>query len=196
MGSRFLTFSAFVCGFVLLGFSSTTSAGTSSEEVPPIFAMRVLSGMAEAANYRVDARALYVSPGAPHGSLRPAAGILPPAVVMSEMSAEEIAKQAWLAKNAPSWGPSRDVAAAGALGTEVPDAGYDWRMNSKDWRFQVVSCIPFGLLFIAVSLQRTKRAELLEQAEECEIDAMRTGVLPENCWQAVAMAAVDGRSEA
>jgi hypothetical protein len=107
------------------------------------------------------------------------------------MSAEELAKQKWLAKTAPSWGPSRVVA---DLGTAVPDADYDWRMNKKDWRFQFVSCIPFGLLFIAVSLQRTKRAELLEQAEECEIDAMRTGVLPESCWQAVAMAAVEGRT--
>jgi hypothetical protein len=120
-----------MCGFVLLGLSSRTSAGTSSEEAPPIFALRVILGMAEAANYRIGARALYVSPPAPV-SLRPAAGITP-AVLMGEA-----------AKNAPTFGSSRDVAAAAALGPAVPDAGYDWRMNQKDWRFQLAYCIPFG----------------------------------------------------
>jgi hypothetical protein len=142
--------------------------------------------------------ALYVSPLAPST----AAYRVPQAVLMSESSAEEAAKRAWLARlEAPSWGSSRDVAAAGALGREVPvfdaygqpDSRYDWRMNQKDWRFQLLSMIPFGLLFIAVSLQSSKRAELLEEADECEIATMNGLVPPEQCRQAVAMAAVDGR---
>merc|ERR1719174_2321298 len=76
---------------------------------------------------------------------------MPSAAVMTEMSEEEIAKRAWLAKlDTPSWGPSSV--------SRQPD--YDWRMNQKDWRFRGLSMIPLGLLFIAVSLQRTKRAEL------------------------------------
>jgi hypothetical protein len=82
-----------------------------------------------------------------------------------------------------------------------PDSSYDWRMNEKDWRFQLLAMIPFGLLFIAVSLQNTKRAEDLrgswrkemkaEMDEECEILAGM--VPPEYCQGTVAMAAVDGQ---
>jgi hypothetical protein len=88
------------------------------------------------------------------------------------------------------------------MGTEVlldpsgqSNSDDDWRMNPKDWRFQLVSCIPFGLLFIAVSLQRTKRAEMLDEYDECEIMALSGMVPPEECRQMVAMAAVDGHFE-
>jgi hypothetical protein len=71
-----------------------------------------------------------------------------------------------------------------------PDIGYDWRMNSKDLRFQFLSCVPFGLLFIAVALQRTKRTELRQEDEECEIVALAGLMPPERCRPTVAMAAV------
>jgi hypothetical protein len=86
---------------------------------------------------------------------------MPSAAVMTEMSEEEIAKRAWLAK-LDIRGPS-PLAAASALGTEVPadpQPGADWRKNQKDVRFRLLSMMPFGLLLIAVSLQRPKRAEL------------------------------------
>jgi hypothetical protein len=87
------------------------------------------------------------------------------AVVMTEMSEEEIAKRAWLAKlDTPSWGSPRS-AAPGATSFEVPldlsrQPEMDWRVNQKDGRFRLLSMAPFGLLIIALSLQRTKRAEL------------------------------------
>jgi hypothetical protein len=174
MGARLLAFVA----VALLGFAFIDSAGP-----------------------RAQTPQLYVSPLAPL-SYR-AAAELPSAILMSEMSADEYAKQQWLAKLDQSWGPPRHVvAAAAALGTEVPapngqpDSSYDWRMNYKDWRFQIVSMVPFGLLFIAISLQNSKRAELLQDAEECEITAISGAVPPEHCRQMVAMAAVDGQSPA
>jgi hypothetical protein len=174
MGSRFLTFVA----VVLFGFALMNSAGPGA---------------------RVRGPELYVSPLAPLSYRAPAAEF-PSAILMTEMSAEEIAKQAWLAKLDQPWGQSRDVAAAAAMGTEVPsrqsDSSYDWRMNQKDWRFQLLSMIPFGLLFIAVSLQNSKRAESLHDADECEITAAGGMVPPEYCNPMVAMAAVDGQSDA
>merc|ERR550514_1235082 len=108
---------------------------------------------------------LYVSSLAPVSSR--AATEMPSAILMTEMS--------------PVPAPPRQ-----------PDSSYDWRMNQKDWRFQLLSMIPFGLLFIAVSLQNTKRAEE-ETAEECEITAISGVVPPEYCRQMVAMASVDGQ---
>jgi hypothetical protein len=151
MGSRFLTFVAF------LSLGLTLMKG--------VF------------RYGAELRQLYVSPrGVPVG-YRAVAGTqrdrgFSTAALMAEMSPEEIAKRAWLAKlDTPSWGPNR-VATSGAVGTEVPvdlsrQADYDWRMNQKDWRFRYLSMIPLGLLFIAASLQRTKRAELA-RAEKFE----------------------------
>jgi hypothetical protein len=172
MGARLLAFVA----FVLLGFALMNSAGTRAQE-------------------------LYVSPLAPLSYRAPAE--LPSAILMTEMSAEEYAKEQWLAKLDQPWGPPRQVvAAASAFGTEVPapagkpEASYDWHMNHKDWRFQLLSMIPFGLLFIAISLQNSSRAELLEDAEECELTGMTGMVPPEKCRQMVAMAAVDGQSPA
>jgi hypothetical protein len=166
MGKRFLSLVA----FVFLGFTFLNSTGNREPE-------------------------LYVSAFAPL-SYR-AAAELPSAVLMTEMSAEEMAKQAWLAKfDAPTWGrhadlvPSRNIAAASALGTEVPatygqpDSSYDWRLNEKDWRFQLLCCIPFGFLFIAISLQSSRRAELRgEEEDECEISAMGGMVPSEKCRQ-------------
>jgi len=87
-----------------------------------------------------------------------------------------------------------------SLGTEVPlellhplreqDMGYDWRMNSNDSRFLALSCVPFGLLFIAVSLQRTKRTELRNDEDECDIAALAGLIPPDKCRPTVAMAAV------
>merc|ERR1719460_1970128 len=57
--------------------------------------------------------------------------------------------------------PRAEPAIAGAMRTEAPvDPNYDWRTNQQDWRFRALSSVPFGLLFIAVSLQRKPRAEL------------------------------------
>jgi hypothetical protein len=68
--------------------------------------------------------------------------------------------------------------------------GYDWRMNSNDSRFQALSFVPFGLLFIAISLQKTKRTELCEEDEECEIAALAGLIPPETCRPTPAMAAL------
>jgi hypothetical protein len=151
------------------------------------FVAVVLSGFAfmNSAGAGVQTPELYVSPLAPL-SYR-AAAELPSAILMSEMSAEEYAKQQWLLKLDQPWGVPAP--------TRQPDSSYDWRMNFKDWRFQLLSMIPFGMLFIAVSLQNTKRAELLEDADECEITYERGMVPPEHC-RLVAMAAVDGQSAA
>jgi hypothetical protein len=127
MGSRFLAFVA----LILMGFAlmHSTSAGA-----------------------RRFSR-LYVSPPAFTG-YRAAAG-MPSAVMMTEMSEEEIANRAFLAK-LDTWGPS-PLSAASAMG-EVP-VDEDWALNPKDGRFQLLSMVPFGLVFIALSLQRAKRAE-------------------------------------
>jgi hypothetical protein len=164
MGKRFLSFVA----FVFLGFTLLNSAG---DREP----------------------ALYVSALAPL-SYRAAAELPENAVLMSELSAEEMAKQAWLAKlDTRAWGTSRNVAAAAALGTQVPapygqpDPSYDWRLNEKDWRFQLLCCIPFGFLFIAFSLHNSRRAELRAEEEECEISAMG-GMVPSDKCRQMAMA--------
>jgi hypothetical protein len=155
MGSRFLTFVA--C--VLLGFVLLNSSGDAGPE-------------------------LYVSPLAPMGYRAPAG--LPPAVAMTanprksgsfefpeavgEYSRESLAsRDAWLA-----WLPK----------PRQQDSGYDWRMNETDWRFQLVSCLPFGLLFIVLSLQRSERAEQRRALEEeCDITAIAGMVPPEKCRQ-------------
>jgi hypothetical protein len=90
--------------------------------------------------------------------------------------------------------------ALASLGTEVsvdtlrilraPGKSNDWQMNSKDWRFQILSCIPFGLLIIAISLQRTRQAEPRDEADECALTALAGLVPPETCGPVVAMAAV------
>jgi hypothetical protein len=74
-----------------------------------------------------------------------------------------------------------------SLGTEVPlepDMGYDWRTNSKDLRFLLMSCVPFGLLLMSISrqrttLQRTTRQRttqasmaMLKEDEERKIEAL------------------------
>jgi hypothetical protein len=176
MGKRFQAFVA----FVLFGFALMNSAGPREQTE------------------------LYVSSLAPL-SYR-AAAELPSAILMSEMSSEEYAKQQWLAKLDKPWGPPRrPIAVAGAMGMEgpapngQPDPNYDWRMNMKDWRFQLLSMIPFGLLFITVSLQRTKAREQAELEEECELAATSGKVPPPACQQrgfGLAMAAVDGQSPA
>jgi hypothetical protein len=81
-----------------------------------------------------------------------------------EEVAEEAEERAWLAQlDQASRGPFR-LSTAGAMRTEAAvdpasQSGYDWRMNQQDWRFRVLSTVPFGLLFIAVSLQRKGATE-------------------------------------
>jgi hypothetical protein len=89
---------------------------------------------------------------------------------LSEYSRESLAsRDAWLA-----WVPK----------PRQQDSGYDWRMNETDWRFQLVSCLPFGLLFIVLSLQRSERAEQRRALEEeCDITAIAGMVPPEKCRQ-------------
>jgi len=137
-----------------------------------------------------DSPALYVPAPALPSAYRAAGAPAAQALRMSAAgeSAEEAAKRAWLARLELPLGAGVRPDPSGQ-----PDSSYDWRMNPKDWRFQMVSCIPFGLLFIAMSLQSTKRAESLEDEDECEIATLNGTLPPEKCRQMVAMAAVDGR---
>jgi hypothetical protein len=105
---------------------------------------------------------LYVPPLAPVGYRAPAGR--PSAVTMAETSAS-----------------------AAPYSQQNPN--YDWRTNAEDWRFQLVACLPFGLLYIMISLlQKTTLAEQRAEEEECEITAISGMVPPEYCSQTLAMA--------
>jgi hypothetical protein len=72
--------------------------------------------------------------------------------------------------------------------------GYDWRTNSKDLRFLLMSCVPFGLLFIGISLQRTTLQRTthasFEEDEESKIAALAGRVPPETRLSTVAISPV------
>jgi hypothetical protein len=144
---------------------------------------------------------LYVLPATPTTTFGPAVGRprASPFRMGEAAAAEAAGALAWsIAQSGllptPSWTDGvGDVVAAtspalASLGTEVPlefllppreqDMSYDWRMNHRDWRFGVFSCVPFGLLLIAISLQRTERGDTPEEEEECDISLALAGLVP------------------
>lgn len=98
-----------------------------------------------------------------------------------------------------------------SLGTEVPLESLRppreadmIRSNSTDSRSQILSFIPFGLLFLAISLRGTEQAEihLEEEEDECDIwesaglappERCRPALAPKNYGPVVAMASLNGK---
>jgi len=201
MGFRALA--SVVCACVLLAFLFSARSGAEPElyAVSPSF-----QAPGRASGPRAPAK---VGPPSRTASSGPEMVSVAPVAEAAGTVAWLIAKTGLLDTTAHLGDGVGDLLAAtspsvASLGTEVPlehlnllrepPIGYDWRTNSKDLRFLLMSCVPFGLLFIGISLQRTTRQRTtqasFEEDEESKIAALAGRVPPETCLSTVAISPV------